>query len=544
MFKLTARGLWAHKLRFALTGLAVVLGVAFMAGTMVLTDTMDRTFDGLFESTNAGIDVVVQRPVTIDSDIGDVRERIDGRHARPVQDRRRRRRRRRIAPGLRPAGQGRRRGPRHRGPPPTIGTNWVDRGAQPVLDRRATRRRRPTRSSSTRAPPIVRAGRWATPSRCSPRGSPGSSPSSARPPSARSRAPRLLARRRRRRRRPRSCSAKPGTTTPSSWPPTAAAPPPSWPTPRHQLDDAPGPASTCSPARPTRPRSRASSRRTCSFFNQFLLAFAYVSLFVGMFIIYNTFSIVVAQRKKDMAMLRAIGASRRQLLTLGARRVPRRGPGRIGGRSRRWCGDVDGSAGAARGGRPGDPLRRPGHLDRTDRHRGFVVGITVTVLSAIAPALRASRVAAHRGAPGGQHRSHGVVHRAGPSSASSSPAPGSRPSPPAWSPRVAGALQLIGLGAVGTILGVFVLGPVIARSGGRCPRLAAPPPVRHDGSHRPGERDAQPEADLGHRLGPDDRRRPGRVHHDPGCVDARSRWRRSVDRSHASRLRGRLRRLG
>ena len=44
------------------------------------------------------------------------------------------------------------------------------------------------------------------------------------------------------------------------------------------------------------------------------MAFAYVALFVGMFIIYNTFSIVVAQRTKEMAMLRAIGASRRQVL--------------------------------------------------------------------------------------------------------------------------------------------------------------------------------------------------------------------------------------
>ena len=51
-----------------------------------------------------------------------------------------------------------------------------------------------------------------------------------------------------------------------------------------------------------------------SFFNTFLMAFAYVSLFVGTFIIYNTFSIVVAQRMKDLAMLRAIGARRSQVL--------------------------------------------------------------------------------------------------------------------------------------------------------------------------------------------------------------------------------------
>ena len=48
MLSLTLKGLWAHKLRYALTGLAVVLGVAFMAGTMVLTDTMESTFDEAF----------------------------------------------------------------------------------------------------------------------------------------------------------------------------------------------------------------------------------------------------------------------------------------------------------------------------------------------------------------------------------------------------------------------------------------------------------------------------------------------------------------
>src|SRR6185503_20313828 len=77
MFSLTIKGLWAHKLRFALTGLAVVLGVAFMAGTMILTDTMEETFDGLFETNNAGIDVVVQRPTAIDGEFAEARERVD-----------------------------------------------------------------------------------------------------------------------------------------------------------------------------------------------------------------------------------------------------------------------------------------------------------------------------------------------------------------------------------------------------------------------------------------------------------------------------------
>ena len=50
------------------------------------------------------------------------------------------------------------------------------------------------------------------------------------------------------------------------------------------------------------------------FFNMFLLVFAGVAVFVGMFIIYNTFSILVAQRGRELALLRAIGASRRQVL--------------------------------------------------------------------------------------------------------------------------------------------------------------------------------------------------------------------------------------
>jgi putative ABC transport system permease protein len=51
-----------------------------------------------------------------------------------------------------------------------------------------------------------------------------------------------------------------------------------------------------------------------SFFNTFLLTFAVIALFVGSFIIYNTFSILVAQRTKEMALMRALGASRRQVL--------------------------------------------------------------------------------------------------------------------------------------------------------------------------------------------------------------------------------------
>jgi putative ABC transport system permease protein len=51
-----------------------------------------------------------------------------------------------------------------------------------------------------------------------------------------------------------------------------------------------------------------------AFFTTMLLVFAFIALFVGWFIISNTFNILVAQRTKELALLRAIGASRRQVL--------------------------------------------------------------------------------------------------------------------------------------------------------------------------------------------------------------------------------------
>lgn len=49
------------------------------------------------------------------------------------------------------------------------------------------------------------------------------------------------------------------------------------------------------------------------FFRTFLLAFALISIFVGAFIIFNTFSMLVAQRTRELALLRAIGAARAQV---------------------------------------------------------------------------------------------------------------------------------------------------------------------------------------------------------------------------------------
>jgi putative ABC transport system permease protein len=60
--------------------------------------------------------------------------------------------------------------------------------------------------------------------------------------------------------------------------------------------------------------NQSTIRKSLRFFNTFLFTFAVVALLVGSFIIYNTFSIIVAQRGREMALMRAVGASRRQVL--------------------------------------------------------------------------------------------------------------------------------------------------------------------------------------------------------------------------------------
>ena len=60
MLKATLKSLMAHKLRLALTALAVVLGVMFMAGTFVLTDTIKHSINGLINQGTAGKSVIVR----------------------------------------------------------------------------------------------------------------------------------------------------------------------------------------------------------------------------------------------------------------------------------------------------------------------------------------------------------------------------------------------------------------------------------------------------------------------------------------------------
>ncbi|WP_369381218.1 ABC transporter permease [Streptomyces sp. cg36] len=64
MLKATLRSFLAHKGRLLLSALAVVLSVAFVAGSLIFSDTVARTFDRLFASTSA--DLTVEPPKGLD----------------------------------------------------------------------------------------------------------------------------------------------------------------------------------------------------------------------------------------------------------------------------------------------------------------------------------------------------------------------------------------------------------------------------------------------------------------------------------------------
>src|SRR5215218_4116783 len=64
------RGLLARKLRSALTGFAVVIGVAFVAGTFIFTDTINASFTDLFERVSKGVDVNVTANQPVEGDFG------------------------------------------------------------------------------------------------------------------------------------------------------------------------------------------------------------------------------------------------------------------------------------------------------------------------------------------------------------------------------------------------------------------------------------------------------------------------------------------
>src|SRR3954467_14294761 len=149
------------------------------------------------------------------------------------------------------------------------------------------------------------------------------------------------------------------------------------------------------------PKQSDDIKSNLSFLTTLLLAFAGISLFVGAFIIFNTFSITVTQRMREFALLRTLGASRGQVM----RSVITEGftIGVLGSVIGLALGVLvaEGLRGLFRA--IGVDLPSNGNVVATRTILvSLLVGTIVTVLSSLAPALRATRVppveALHEGA--------------------------------------------------------------------------------------------------------------------------------------------------
>ena len=66
MIGVALKGLAGRKIRALLTAFAIVIGVSMVSGTFILTDTMQRTFDGLFTASSAQTDAVIQGKKIVD----------------------------------------------------------------------------------------------------------------------------------------------------------------------------------------------------------------------------------------------------------------------------------------------------------------------------------------------------------------------------------------------------------------------------------------------------------------------------------------------
>lgn len=128
-----------------------------------------------------------------------------------------------------------------------------------------------------------------------------------------------------------------------------------------------------------------------SFFTAFLTAFSFIALGIGCFVIYNVFSITAAQRQRESALLRAIGASRRQVtvsLLVEALIV-----GLIGSVIGFITGIGLSRALSALLNAIGLEIPSSGLTIATSAiTQTVLIGTTITVLSAILPALRSGRV--------------------------------------------------------------------------------------------------------------------------------------------------------
>ncbi|MGD9996531.1 MAG: ABC transporter permease [Ilumatobacteraceae bacterium] len=193
-------------------------------------------------------------------------------------------------------------------------------------------------------------------------------------------------------------------------------------------------------------------------FRIFLLVFAFVAVFVGAFMINNTFSITVAQRTQQLAMVRALGASKRQVLWSVMAEAAAIG---VTGAAAGLGAGIGLAAGlTALFESMGVKLPEGAMvIDPTSMVLSAGIGITITLVSAWMPARRAGKVppvaalreiAIDRTATSKRRTAIGVVITGLGCVALLAGLGGA-------------GIELVGVGAFVTLCGVAVLGPVLAR---------------------------------------------------------------------------------
>ena len=316
MFRTTLKGLVAHKVRLAMTALAVSLGVAFLAGTLVLNATMNQTFDKLFASVYGGTDAVVREKAAFEGpqNTGQQRGRVDASLVDTVKQ----------VDGVANAEgivfgtarivdkSGEAMGNPANGAP-TIGFSWpalpqlnpfvLSEGRAPqaddeiVIDRKSANDGRfavgDTITVLVQGPPqqlhLVGIAKFGDAD------SPAGATCVLFTPAA---AQRLVG-------EPNkydeiSILADRGVSQQTLTERVAKV--------------IPGGTEALTGQQIIK-ETQSDIKQAMSFFNTFMLVFAAVDLLVGAFMIFNTFSITVAQRTRESALLRALGASKRQILS-------------------------------------------------------------------------------------------------------------------------------------------------------------------------------------------------------------------------------------
>ncbi|HZA27023.1 MAG TPA: ABC transporter permease, partial [Actinomycetota bacterium] len=480
MWRATLKGLVAHKVRLGLTALSVVLGVAFVAGTFILTDTMGRAFDDLFATATKGVAVEVTgvpkfQAGPFEAETIGTAERVPGELLETVRE----------VDGVLSA-HGALNGYAQlvdesgeaiaTGGAPTLGVNWID---DPSLNALALREGRPPRASGeivvdarTARDHDLRVGEPVTVLLQGPRMSATIVGIAGFGPADNLGGASLVAF--------DTETAQDAFSAEGQFDAieVAAQPGVSPVELKSRIQEVLPADVQAKTGEETAVQASEEIKQGLSFFNIALLVFAAVSLLVGAFIIFNTFQILVTQRTRELALLRALGASpgqvRRSVIVEGIvvgffASVAGLGAGfliAIG---------LKGLLGAFGIDLPSTTMQL---LPRTVV-AAFSVGLGTTLVSSVLPAIRASRlppIAAlresqpieYRGSP--RRAVAGLVITAlgagvllfGLLSGTSNPA------------------SVVGLGATTVFLGVAVLSPLIARPvarliGGPLPRLAGMP---------------------------------------------------------------------